>query len=200
MRSQMSFMFGMKRGRKPQREIINTRNILFIVSGAFAGLEKIIGKRTAKASIGFTAEVTTKPNTDALFQQARTQDLIDYGFEPEFIGRLPVRVVCESLTADDLFQIQKNSEGSLIRQYEREFGAYGIRVEFTDESLRAIAERAAEEKTGARGLVTAWESVLRDFKFELPSLGLTELRVDAELINAPAKCLADLIVKFHRQA
>ena len=189
-RAQMSFMFGMKRGRKPQREIINTRNILFIVSGAFAGLEKVIEKRAAKAVMGFGAALTQKPSGDALLKQMRTQDLIDYGFEAEFIGRLPVRVVCEALTADDLFRIQKNSEGSLIRQFEREFGAYGIRVEFTDEALRAIAERAAAEKTGARGLVTAWESVLRNFKFELPSLGLESLRIDAALIQDPHTALA----------
>lgn len=190
MRAQMNFMFGMKRNKKPQREIINTRNILFIVSGAFAGLEKIIEKRTAKATIGFNAAITARPGNDVLFKQVRTQDIIDYGFEPEFIGRLPVRVVCDSLTADDLFHIQKNSEGSLIRQYEREFGAYGIRVTFTDDALRAIASRAAEEKTGARGLVTAWENVLRDFKFELPSLGLPSVTIDAGLIDAPRTALA----------
>jgi hypothetical protein len=83
----------------------------------------------------------------------------------------------------------KNSEGSLIRQYEREFHAYGVQAIFEDEALRLLAERAVEEKTGARGLVTAWEKVLRDFKFELPSLGLPGLRIDAELINRPQALL-----------
>jgi hypothetical protein len=118
-------------------------------------------------------------------RQAMTKDFIDYGFEAEFIGRLPVRVFCDSLTADDLFLIMKKSEGSLIRQYEREFHAYGVRATFQDEALRVLAGRAAEEKTGARGLVTAWEKVLRDFKFELPSLGLPEIVIDAALVNDP---------------
>lgn len=187
-RSQMQMMFDTRKGRTG-REVVNTRNILFIVSGAFSGLDKIIEKRQSKASIGFGAALTEKPASDELLRQARTKDFIDYGFEAEFIGRLPVRVFCEALTADDLFQIMKNSEGSLIRQYEREFYAYGVRTTFEDEALRAVAVTAAEEKTGARGLVTAWEKVLRDFKFELPSLGLPELIVDGDLVKDTAKAL-----------
>jgi endopeptidase Clp ATP-binding regulatory subunit ClpX len=187
-RSQMKMMFETKRGRSG-KEVINTRNILFIVSGAFAGIEKIIEKRAAKASIGFSAAFTDRPSTDALLRQARTQDFIEYGFEAEFIGRLPVRVVCDPLAAEDLFQIMKCSEGSLIRQYVREFAAYGVCATFEDSALLVIAERAAEEKTGARGLVTAWERVLRDFKFELPSLGLPTLTVDEMLVREPAKAL-----------
>ncbi|MCX6858299.1 MAG: AAA family ATPase, partial [Verrucomicrobia bacterium] len=187
-RSQMQMMFDTRKGRTG-REVVNTRNILFIVSGAFSGLEKIIEKRQSKASIGFGAALTVKPASDELLRQARTKDFIDYGFEAEFVGRLPVRVFCESLTADDLFQIMKNSEGSLIRQYEREFYAYGVRAIFEDDALRAVAIAAAEEKTGARGLVTAWEKVLRDFKFELPSLGLPELIVDGDLVRDSAQAL-----------
>jgi len=189
-RAQMNAMFSMKRGTKPQREVVNTRNILFIVSGAFSGLEKVIEKRSAKATMGFVAAITEKPTSESLFKQVRTQDIIEYGFEAEFVGRLPVRVVCESLTADDLFLIMKNSEGSLIRQFEREFSAYGVRAEFEDDALREIAARAAEEKTGARGLVTAWEQVLRDFKFELPSLGLPSLTISDALVKDPQAILA----------
>jgi len=188
MRSQMQMMFDTRKGRTG-REVVNTRNILFIVSGAFSGLEKIIEKRQAKASIGFGAMVTEKVKPEDMLREARTKDFIDYGFEAEFIGRLPVRVFCDTLGADDLFQIMKNSEGSLIRQYEREFHAYGVRTVFEDDALRAVAERAADEKTGARGLVTAWEKVLRDFKFELPSLGLPDLIVDGALVNDPATAL-----------
>ena len=187
-RSQMQMMFDTRKGRTG-REVVNTRNILFIVSGAFSGMEKIIEKRQSKASIGFGAAMAEKPAADELFRQARTQDFKDYGFEAEFIGRLPVRVFCETLTADDLFQIMKHSEGSLIRQYEREFHAYGVRATFEDEALRAVAVTAAEEKTGARGLVTAWEKVLRDFKFELPSLGLAELIVNGDLVKDTASAL-----------
>ncbi len=189
-RAQMNAMFSMKRGSKPDREVVNTRNILFIVSGAFAGLEKVIEKRAAKAVMGFGAAVMEKPTSESLFKQSRTQDFIEYGFEAEFVGRLPVRVVCDSLKADDLFLIMKNSEGSLIRQFEREFSAYGVRVVFEDDALREIASRAAEEKTGARGLVTAWEQVLRDFKFELPSLGLGELCITAALVKEPQAAMA----------
>jgi ATP-dependent protease Clp ATPase subunit len=189
-RAQMNAMFSMKRGTKPQREVVNTRNILFIVSGAFSGLEKVIEKRSAKATMGFVAAITEKPTSESLFKQVRTQDIIEYGFEAEFVGRLPVRVVCESLTADDLFLIMKNSEGSLIRQFEREFSAYGVRATFEDDALREIAARAAEEKTGARGLVTAWEQVLRDFKFELPSLGLPSLTISDALVKDPQAILA----------
>ncbi len=187
-RSQMQMMFDTRKGRTG-REVVNTRNILFIVSGAFSGLERIIEKRQAKTPIGFGSMVSEKPKLDEMLREARTKDFIDYGFEAEFIGRLPVRVFCDTLSAEDLFQIMKNSEGSLIRQYEREFHAYGVRTVFEDDALRAVAERAAEEKTGARGLVTAWEKVLRDFKFELPSLGLPDLIVDGALVTNPVAAM-----------
>lgn len=183
-RSQMQMMFDTRKGRTG-REVINTRNILFIVSGAFSGLEKIIQKRLSRGTIGFGAPGAQELSSEALQREATTQDFIDHGFEAEFIGRLPVRVVCDPLSAEDLFQIMKCSEGSLIRQYEREFAAYSIRARFEDDALRLVAERAAKEKTGARGLVTAWERVLREFKFELPSLNLPELVVDAGLVQSP---------------
>lgn len=188
-RSQMQMMFDTRKGRTG-REVVNTRNILFIVSGAFGGLEKIIEKRTNRKSIGFVSSDTKTTAAEHLFRESRTKDFIDYGFEAEFIGRLPVRVVCDPLSADDMFQIMKNSEGSLIRQYEREFAAYGVKAVFKDDALREIASRAEEEKTGARGLVTAWERVLRDFKFEMPSLGLPELLIDGDLVKEPEQTLA----------
>jgi ATP-dependent Clp protease ATP-binding subunit ClpX len=187
-RSQMQMMFSTSRGRGG-REVVNTRHILFVVSGAFSGLEKIVEKRLNRAAIGFGAPAREDTSTDEALAEAVTRDFIDYGFEAEFIGRLPVRVVCASLGADDLFEIMRSSEGSLIRQYEREFAAYGIRVHFTDGALREVARRAAGEKTGARGLVTVWERVLRDFKFELPGTGLPELVVDEELVTNPAAAL-----------
>jgi len=188
-RSQMQMMFDTRKGRTG-REVVNTRNILFIVSGAFSGLDKIIEKRTNRKSIGFVSADAKSTAPEHLFREARTKDFIDFGFEAEFIGRLPVRVVCDPLSADDMFQIMKHSEGSLLRQYEREFAAYGLKAVFEDDALREIASRAEEEKTGARGLVTAWERVLRDFKFEMPSLGLPRIRIDATLVNHPEKTLA----------
>jgi ATP-dependent protease Clp ATPase subunit len=119
---------------------------LFIVSGAFDGLEKIIHKRMRESSIGFAARGKELEDQAAL-EQVQTRDFIEYGFEPEFIGRLPVRVVCHPLDTDDLFSILKTSEGSIIRQYEQTFAAYGIDVLFQDDGLRKIAELASHEQT-----------------------------------------------------
>ena len=130
---------------------------------------------------------------------ASTRDFIDYGFEPEFIGRLPVRVVCEELNADDLYEILKRSEGSIIRQYERAFRAFGVEVFFEDEALRMIAELAAEEKTGARGLLTVCEKILRNFKYELPGSGVTQFSVDRALIEQPAETLNELLAAGHQE-
>jgi len=191
MRSQIQMMFEMRKGDLPRRQVVNTRNILFVVSGAFSGLDKLIERRVSKGSIGFGALPRAEKTDSSALREARTQDFIDYGFEAEFIGRLPVRVVCEPLEANDLFDIMKRSEGSLIRQFEREFLAYGISANFDDSALRVMAGRAVEEKTGARGLMTVWEKTLRDFKFELPSLGLQELRIDEALVADPQRALAD---------
>ncbi len=130
-----------------------------------------------------------------LFQHVTTQDFVDYGFEPEFIGRLPVRVVCEELDADDLFKIMKYSEGSLLRQYERAFRAYGIEISFDDEALRLIAEAAAKEKTGARGLLTVFEKLFRDYKYYLAGSGLSQLRVTVDLVREPKRVLERLMAE-----
>ena len=183
-----------QRGRKAPATI-NTKHILFIVSGAFGGLEKIIRQRLREATIGFAAKERPLETTEEVLTHAQTPDFIEFGFEPEFIGRLPVRVVCHSLNVDDLFLILKNSEGSIIRQYEQDFAAYEIETLFADEGLRRIAERAGEEKTGARGLMTVCERVFRDIKFELPSSPVKRFVVTRELVDHPTgelqKILAD---------
>jgi len=112
--------------------------------------------------------------------------------EAEFVGRLPVRVACEELDASDLRRILAESEGSILRQYERSFLAYGIEAAFEDAALDRIAALAASEGTGARGLLTVCERILREFKFELPGSGVAALRVDADLIDQPAQRLAEL--------
>lgn len=194
MQSQMQAMFEMSRTGKSTRETINTRHILFIVSGAFSGLEKIMERRLRRGPIGFVnASEETGETTGRGPAEPITQDFIDFGFEAEFIGRLPVRVVCEPLSAGDLFDILKHSEGSLIRQCEREFEAFGIRAEFTDGALRAIAEAAVREKTGARGLMTVCERLLRNFKYELPGTTVTELVVTDETVADPAVALASIL-------
>ena len=182
-----------KGGGKSKRETINTRHILFIVSGAFEKLKGVIESRVRQSRIGFGVDSANPLESLELFKQATTRDFIDYGFEPEFIGRLPVRVVCEELAVNDLFEIMKRSEGSIIRQYERAFRAYGIEVFFEDEALRRIAQLAADEKTGARGLLTVCERILRHFKYELPGSGVTRFTIDLKLIERPELALRTLL-------
>jgi ATP-dependent Clp protease ATP-binding subunit ClpA len=120
-----------------------------------------------------------------LLRRTQTEDFIKFGFEPEFVGRLPVRVVLNKLSVDDLYVILKQSEGSVIKQYESSFHSFGIDIIFSDEGLRAVAEKAATENTGARGLLTVCENVLRDFKFELPSSSIHQFVVTRELVEHP---------------
>ena len=184
--SQMRAAMEFQKSGKVEKEVINTRHILFIISGAFTGMEKIVKKRMHQSRIGFNAEVASQKDDAAEYLVHVTpKDFIDFGFEPEFIGRLPVHVVCSELAVDDLFYILKHSEGSIIRQYENAFRAYGITVLFSDCGLRRIAEKAIEQKTGARALMTVCEKVLRNYKFELPSTGVVEFVVTAEVVEDP---------------
>jgi endopeptidase Clp ATP-binding regulatory subunit ClpX len=187
-----------QRGKKTPASI-NTRHILFIVSGAFDGLEKIVKKRVREASIGFAASSARSVAETLVLEEAQTRDFIEFGFEPEFIGRLPVRVVCHPLSVEDLFTILKTSEGSIIRQYEQTFAAYGIEVLFRDDGLRRIAELAGEETTGARGLMTICERIFRDFKFELPSTLVRRFVVTGELADDPAGELRKLLAEHQKQ-
>jgi len=197
---QIQAMMEMTQGRgKKQPATINTKHILFVVSGAFGGLEKIIQKRLREATIGFAAATKSVVEEDLLFAEAQTRDFIDFGFEPEFIGRLPVRVVCQQLNIDDLFLILKTSEGSIIRQYEQSFAAYGIEVLFRDDGLRRIAELAVEEKTGARGLMTVCERIFRDLKFELPSTAVKRFIVTRELVDHPIAELQMLLAEHEKE-
>ncbi len=196
MQAQLQAAMDMQRGGKSKRETINTRHILFIVSGAFSGLKERVTKRLRQGSMGFGAasRQRTEEFTDAeIFREVATKDFIDYGFEPEFIGRLPVRVYCESLDAESLFTILQRSEGSILRQYERGFRAYGIEANFTEEAMREIAARAALEGTGARGLFTVCERLLREFQYELPGSGAEKFPVDTTVLKDPAGVLARLL-------
>ncbi len=182
-----------QRHGKVKRQTINTRHILFIVSGAFDKLEDIARSRLREAQIGFGAKLRGEIPRADLLRKATTEDMIQFGFEPEFVGRLPVRVVCDELSEDDLFAVLKQSEGSVIHQYEQSFRAFGIDVLFSDDGLRAIARLAAAERTGARALMTVCERVLRDFKFHLPSSNIHSFVVTAELVNNPAQELEKLL-------
>ncbi|MCL5098424.1 MAG: AAA family ATPase, partial [Candidatus Omnitrophica bacterium] len=187
-----------QRGAKRQPPTINTRHILFVVSGAFEGLEKIARQRLRESSIGFAAKGSTVESAEQIMERVQTRDFIDFGFEPEFIGRLPVRVYCHALNVEDLFQILKASEGSIIRQYEQTFGAYGLEVLFNDDGLRQIAELAGGEQTGARGLMTVCERVFREFKFELPSTEVKRFVVTRDVVDQPAAELRKLLEEHKR--
>lgn len=189
-------MSAMRGGGAPQAETLNTRHILFIVSGAFSGMDQGIRRRLEaerQRDPGSAPRPPKQADADWYFARAATADLITYGLEPEFVGRLPVRVACHGLDTDDLFDVLRKSESSLIHQYERAFAAYGITCEFTDEGLRRLAQLAASERTGARGLMTVCERVFRELKFKLPSSGVTRFHVTADLVDAPAVALKKLL-------
>ncbi|MFQ3577471.1 MAG: AAA family ATPase [Verrucomicrobiia bacterium] len=162
-------------------ETISTRNILFIVSGAFEGIRETVRRRMAENAIGFGA--TPDGRERNFFSEATTRDFVQYGMEPEFMGRLPVRVVFDPLKEEDLYQILTQSEGSVIRQFERQFRAYGSKLEVTEGGLRAVARLAAKEETGARALLGVCERLLRDFKFELGGLPGQVVVLDEGLVE-----------------
>jgi ATP-dependent Clp protease ATP-binding subunit ClpX len=196
--AQLQAAFEFQKRGKAKRETINTRHILFVVSGAFEKLKEQVARRVRQGRIGFSAQPVQVMDNE-LFQHVTTHDFVEYGFEPEFIGRLPVRVVCEDLDADDLFKIMKFSEGSLLRQYERAFRAYGIEISFEDEALRLIAEEASKEKTGARGLLTVFEKLFRDYKYYLAGSGLSQMRVTIDLVRDPKHVLERLMAEGQKQ-
>lgn len=159
-------------GRKhPNQDFIqlDTTNVLFIVAGAFAGLEDIIGSRLGKGGIGFGAPVSAKSDGEQLFAQTQPEDLHKYGLIPEFIGRLPVIATVDPLDVDALCDILTEPKNALVKQYQRMFELDGVKLEFEHDALVTIAEQAVERKTGARGLRAILESVLGPVMFEVPS-------------------------------
>ncbi|MGB1127361.1 MAG: AAA family ATPase [Opitutales bacterium] len=193
MMSQMQAVMDMQRGAKPKKRTINTRNILFIVSGAFDKLAESIKKRVSNNELGFGAAPSSgDEDTSVYLTRAETQDFIQYGFEPEFIGRVPVRVACQGLNKEDLAHIMTTSEGSVLHQYRDDFYGYGIDFDITPEAILAIAEAASKEGTGARGILTVLEHIFRDFKFELPSTAIKRFEVSTEMIENPAAYLKQL--------
>ena len=161
-------------GRKhPHQEFIqiNTRNILFICGGAFDGLEKIIERRVEQKSIGFDAPVYSKKDKSVgeLFQQVQPQDLLKFGIIPELIGRLPVIASLNSLTREDLVRILKEPKNALVKQYKKLMEYDGVDLEFEQEALEAVADRAIERNIGARGLRAVMEGMLTDVMYEIPS-------------------------------
>jgi ATP-dependent Clp protease ATP-binding subunit ClpX len=181
-------------GRKhPQQEFlqVDTSNILFICGGAFAGLEKIILNRTQKTGIGFTAEVRPqgeRPHGVDVFHDVEPEDLIKFGLIPEFVGRLPVVATLDELDEAALVSILVEPKNALSKQYRKLFEMEGVELEFRPEALRAVARRAMERKTGARGLRTILENILLETMYELPSLkNVQKVVVDEAVILGESK-------------
>ena len=183
-------------GRKhPQQEFlqVDTSNMLFICGGAFAGLDKVIRARTEKGGIGFSAEIKSKKEDEALGEallEVEPEDLVRFGLIPEFIGRLPVVATLTHLDEDALIQILTEPKNALTKQYGQLFEMEGVELEFREEALRAIAKKALERKTGARGLRSIMESILLDTMYEIPSLKqVIKVVVDESVVKGEAKPL-----------
>jgi len=192
--SQMEAVMETQRTGKASRKKINTHNILFVMSGAFTDLPPIIARRMQKGGMGFTGDdMTGASKVDFLLNRLHSQDMIEYGFESEFIGRLPVVSFLNELDEDGLFGILKNPYSSVIAGKVRDFEAYGITLTFDDEALRLIAREAHHYKIGARGLVRVMERLLMPFERTLPSVGVTHLNVTAEIYHDSEQVLKTLI-------
>ena len=179
-------------GRKhPQQEClqIDTTNILFICGGAFTGIEKIIERRTGQKMLGFGAPIQSKEDKDVgqVLKQILPEDLLKFGLIPEFIGRVPVIVTLESLDEDALVNILTEPKNALSRQYKRLFEMDGVQLTITDDALRAVAHKAIERKTGARGLRAIMEDIMQDVMYDIPSQeGIVECQINADVINKTA--------------
>jgi ATP-dependent Clp protease ATP-binding subunit ClpX len=181
-----------KTGKK-EKSSINTKHILFIMSGAFSGLEKIISRRINDQKIGFGASVSDPSQDRDILTRVKSEDLVQFGFESEFVGRLPVRSVFERLTEKDLCDILKNPNNPIILGKKLDFAAYGIDVKFQTEALTLLASRAHDENTGARGLVSAVENALLPFEKTLPSTPISRLAITRPIIEQPRRHLEALL-------
>ncbi len=191
--SQLEAIEYYRRTGQRKRQTINTRYILFVVSGAFNGLEEIVKKRLHKQALGFIAEVESKKEMQVNYLRfVRAEDLIAYGFESEFVGRLPVITVLDPLTIEELYLILCNPNSTVIINKKRDFKAYGIDLVFENEALHLIAELAEKERTGARALTRVLERALIPFEKRLPSLNASFLVVTKDLVEDPQGVLATI--------
>lgn len=181
-------------GRKhPQQEFlqVDTRNVLFICGGAFSGLEKVIQERSDKSGIGFGAEIRSKTTDGKIGEVLRglePEDLIKYGLIPEFVGRLPIVATLEELNKEALMRILTEPRNALVKQYQKLLKFEGVDLEIRDDALHAVAKKAMERKTGARGLRSILEIALLDTMYELPSMqGVRKVSVDASVIEEGAR-------------
>lgn len=180
-------------GRKhPQQELIqiDTTNILFICGGAFDGIERIVENRLDRKSIGFHADITTKAERDAgeLYAEVTAQDLVKFGLIPEFVGRVPINVSLQGLDRDALIRILTEPKNALIKQYQKLFGYDHVKLIFEKEAVEAIADKALERKTGARGLRSIMEKALMDVMFQIPSdPGITQCIITKETVDGGSR-------------
>jgi len=201
-----------QQGRRGSRHehMVSTENILFILGGSFErldnSLEQIVKKRLSRRGAtfddeavvieGFAARPTDESKErkeEIRYDQAVSDDFIAFGLLPEIVGRAPIRTFVKPLSREDLVRIMKDTEDSILYQYELEFSLFGIAVEFRDDAIEFVAERAQNRKTGARALVSTWEGILTGFQFELPGSGVTKLIVDRALCQDPGGTLARLL-------
>ncbi len=194
--SQIQAIEQFRRTGKKEKRVVNTKNILFIMSGAFGELGDIIKKRLQKQGIGFEADVRSAEVPWEILKEVTAQDLVEFGFESEFVGRLPVVVVFDELTKEDLVEILNNPNNPVLLSKKQDFNAYGIDIKFEDEALVKIAEMASQEKTGARGLVSAVEKVLMPFEKHLPSTSIRKILVTPEVVDNPEVELLALKERF----
>jgi ATP-dependent Clp protease ATP-binding subunit ClpX len=172
---------------RPQQELtqIDTTNILFICTGAFNGLEDIVRRRVGQQGMGFGAQLSIKSDQDRdeLRAMARTEDLVKFGMIPEFMGRLPIIVSCDGLNVDALTRVLHEPKNAIAKQYQRLFDMENVKLRFTDDALRAVAEEAYRRKSGARGLRAIMEEIMLDVMYEVPSMtGVKECLVNREVV------------------
>jgi ATP-dependent Clp protease ATP-binding subunit ClpX len=191
--SQLEAIEHYRKTGKREKRTINTKYILFIMSGAFNGLEEITQKRLNREGIGFGAEIRSKDDRAEYLRQVKAEDLITYGFESEFIGRLPVTAVFEKLEIDDLYAILKNPNNPITLGKKKDFKSYGIDIQFEEEALYELAVKAYDEKIGARGLVSAVEKVLLKFEKRLPSTDIHQFVVTRAVVEDPERELERLL-------
>ena len=199
--SQMEAAMEAQRTGKVKRKKINTKNILFVMSGAFSGLPDIIRKRLNQQPVGFRSIENDLPasvddNIEVL-KMVRSEDLINFGFESEFVGRLPVVVTLNDLDIEGLYNILQNSNSSVILGKKRDFKAYNIDVEFDDDALRQIAELAFQEHTGARGLVSVVDRTLLKYEKILPDTEISKFTVSRAVIDDPVGELNKLLTNYY---
>jgi endopeptidase Clp ATP-binding regulatory subunit ClpX len=209
--SQMEALQDWQRTGKREKKTVSTRNILFILSGAFTGLDEIVKRRLTRSEIGFRSAENAPADASASWylHRAAAEDLIAYGFESEFVGRLPVTVVLDPLSEQDLFAILRNPNCPVIQGKKADFKAYGIDLHFEDEALRKLAALAHRQHTGARGLASVVEATLLKFEKKLPSTEIRRLVVTPDIVDDPVGQLGrllanpddpDLALRFERLA